>query len=90
MPYKAAACRAAVPERKDAMGEVTSSDIYLLLFICIYVIPGIIASHQGKRNAGGIWVLTLLLGWTLIGWAIALVWSLTPDHKSQEQHSNAG
>jgi hypothetical protein len=28
-------------------------------------------------NAGAIAVLNLLLGWTFIGWVIALVWSFT-------------
>ena len=40
-----------------------------------YFLPSIIASRRGHRQAGAITVLNLLLGWTLLGWVIALVWS---------------
>lgn len=32
-----------------------------------------------KDNAGAIFALNLFLGWTFIGWVIALVWALTKD-----------
>ena len=44
-----------------------------------YFLPTIIANGNHKRNAGAILALNLLLGWTLIGWVVALVWSLTSD-----------
>ena len=37
-----------------------------------------------KRTAGSIFVLNLLLGWTLIGWAIALKWALTREEQKPE------
>lgn len=39
-----------------------------------------------KRNAGAIFVLNLLLGWTVIGWIVALVWALTVDSAPQAQN----
>jgi hypothetical protein len=45
--------------------------------LALYFLPTIIGWH--KRNAGAIFVLNLLLGWTLVGWAVALVWALTSD-----------
>jgi uncharacterized membrane protein YqaE (UPF0057 family) len=32
-----------------------------------------------KRNRGAIFLLNLLLGWTLIGWVVALVWAFSYD-----------
>jgi hypothetical protein len=32
-----------------------------------------------KRNASAIIALNLLLGWTFLGWVIALVWALKKD-----------
>jgi hypothetical protein len=49
----------------------------LILLLAIYMIPGIIALCRSHRQAVPILVLDLLLGWTLIGWVVALVWSLT-------------
>lgn len=47
------------------------------LCAALYFLPTIIGLH--KRNAGAIFVLNLFLGWTLIGWVVALVWALTTD-----------
>jgi hypothetical protein len=45
----------------------------------MYFLPSIIALARSKRAVGAILVLNLLLGWTLIGWVIALVWALKQD-----------
>ncbi len=44
-----------------------------------YFLPAIIAFARSKRDAGSILVLNFLLGWTAIGWVIALVWALKQD-----------
>ncbi len=52
---------------------------YLFIIICVYFIPGIIGMMKGKNNAGAIFLLNLFLGWSLIGWVVALVWAVTND-----------
>jgi hypothetical protein len=47
--------------------------------VYLYCLPAFIAYRRGHRNAAGIAVLTLLLGWTFIGWVIALIWALHND-----------
>ncbi|HEY1447746.1 MAG TPA: superinfection immunity protein [Caulobacteraceae bacterium] len=47
--------------------------------LAIHFIPTIIAIARRKRNAVWIFVVNLLLGWTVIGWIWALVWSLMTD-----------
>lgn len=44
-----------------------------------YFLPAIIAFARSKRDAGSILVLNFFLGWTAIGWVIALVWALRHD-----------
>jgi hypothetical protein len=44
-----------------------------------YFLPAIIAYARSKRDAVSILVLNLLLGWTAIGWIVALVWALKQD-----------
>ncbi len=53
----------------------------ILLGLCLYFLPTVVAS--GKRNVGAIFILNLLLGWTLIGWVAALVWAFTNDARAQ-------
>ncbi|HWH01931.1 MAG TPA: superinfection immunity protein [Pilimelia sp.] len=38
-----------------------------------YMLPWAIAATRGKANQGSIGLLNLLLGWTFIGWIVALV-----------------
>ena len=40
-----------------------------------YMLPWAIAATRGKMNSGAIFWLNLLLGWTVVGWIIALVMS---------------
>jgi Superinfection immunity protein len=44
-----------------------------------YFLPSIIALARNKRDIASIFVLNFLLGWTAIGWIIALVWALKAD-----------
>ena len=45
----------------------------------IYFLPTIVALVRHKRNVVSILLLNLFLGWTLVGWIIALVWASTLD-----------
>jgi hypothetical protein len=51
--------------------------VIVLLAGALYFLPTFVG--QSKRNAGAIFILNLLLGWTLIGWVAALVWAMTVD-----------
>ena len=52
----------------------------------IYFIPGIVAIVRGHRNSLAIVMLNLFLGWSFIGWVVALVWSCTENlHSHRDQ-----
>lgn len=51
--------------------------IVLLVALALYLLPGMIASSRQHKNATAIWVLNILLGWSMLGWIAALVWSFT-------------
>lgn len=51
----------------------------LIFIIIFYLLPTIIAVFSRKRNWLAITVLNILLGLTIIGWVVALIWSLTKD-----------
>ncbi|MBF0277321.1 MAG: superinfection immunity protein [SAR324 cluster bacterium] len=43
----------------------------------IYFLPSFIGrSHRDKLS---IWILNLFLGWSFLGWVIALIWAVTKD-----------
>lgn len=43
----------------------------------LYFLPAIIAAVRHTHNSGAILLLNIFLGWTLIGWVIALIMALT-------------
>lgn len=52
--------------------------VILLLFLILlgivwYFLPTVIAKLRHMNNLGGIFIVNLLAGWTLVGWIIALV-----------------
>lgn len=48
-----------------------------LLLIALHFLPWIIALMRNHHNTVAIFLVNLLLGWTLIGWVVALIWSFT-------------
>ena len=54
----------------------------VLFVLAIYFLPGIVALMRGHMSAGAIIVLNLFLGWTALGWIIALVWSFTSNTRA--------
>jgi Superinfection immunity protein len=45
----------------------------------LYFLPTIIALINSKRDTVAILLLNLFLGWSVIGWIIALVWAAKKD-----------
>lgn len=45
----------------------------------LYFLPSIIALARNKRDITAILLLNFFLGWTAIGWVIALVWAVKHD-----------
>jgi len=54
-----------------------SAFAFLFLALCIYLLPTIIGVERKHPSAGGIFVINLFFGWTLLGWVIALAWSVS-------------
>ena len=44
-----------------------------LIFVCCYFLPTIIG--RNKPQAGGIFIVNMFFGWTLVGWIAAFIWA---------------
>jgi hypothetical protein len=51
--------------------------LFIGIAVIVYFVPGFIALARKHPRVGSICALNVVLGWTLIGWFIVLVWSLT-------------
>jgi len=49
--------------------------ILLGIAFAVYFLPSIVALGRVHHNAGAITLLNALVGWTVVGWIIALVWA---------------
>ena len=63
------------------MMEFVFAFFVLISFIAAYFLPTIVAHVREHHNTLAIGVLNLLLGWSAIGWIVALVWAFTNNKK---------
>ncbi len=50
--------------------------LVIVLIVAFYFLPALIAFLRQRRNKLAIFLLNLLLGWTVLGWVVSLVWSV--------------
>ena len=65
----------------DFTGAYTGGGIpkgFVMVIACfgVYILPSMLAWKRGSSRKWKITAINLLLGWTLIGWIVALVMSL--------------
>ena len=54
-------------------------EILLLVFLAgIYVLPTVLTILRNHPEKKSVIILNLCFGWTLLGWLIAMVWSVLP------------
>lgn len=61
------------------MGEVFALVFILILIflsLVLYFLPALIAYYNNDKNTIWIFVLTLITGWTSLGWILALFWAI--------------
>jgi hypothetical protein len=64
----------------------TLSSLFLLGLIsgaALYFIPTMVAFYRNHTNCVAIFILNLLLGWTLLGWAGALIWACIHQEETE-------
>jgi ABC-type sugar transport system permease subunit len=53
--------------------------VLITLLSLFYFLPFAIAFNKKRANTGAIFALNLFLGWSLIGWVVALIWALKEE-----------
>jgi ABC-type transport system involved in cytochrome c biogenesis permease component len=61
----------------NAAGGGIGIAIAAFIAVMLGLLPAYIAGRRGHQNYLAILMLNLLLGWTVIGWIIAMVWACT-------------
>jgi len=63
------------------MIEEIFSIVVFIIAMGVYMLPTIVGSLRKKKNIGAIAVLNFFLGWTVIGWIVALMWAVAHEGK---------
>lgn len=58
---------------RSAAGAV----VLIVIILAVYFIPTIVAFTRHHHQAGAVLAINFLLGWTLIGWAVALAMAMS-------------
>ena len=66
-----------------SMDHDTTTQLIVLAF---YVLPPVILTARQRPNRLAMAVIGLLLGWTIIAWAIVLVWGLSGVERPTLSH----
>ena len=61
--------------------EVIPALIFLAIILAFYFLPTIVAYNKEHQSWTALFFLNLFLGWTLVGWVIALVWAFVKPPK---------
>ena len=68
------------------MQEFSLPELLLaVLIFAFYFLPSLIAFLRRHKNKIAIFLLNLLLGWTVLGWVVSLVWSVMEQDREREK-----
>lgn len=57
-------------------------EIFSMLFgLVLYFAPSLMAIFREHSNQNSIFLTNLFFGWTLIGWVVAMIWSVSDNTK---------
>ena len=48
-----------------------------IILLALYFLPLIVAGSRSHAQTGAIAIVNIFLGWTLVGWVIAMAWACT-------------
>jgi hypothetical protein len=57
----------------------------VLVLLALYLVPSLLAWTQGAIHLHSIVLCNLLLGWTVLGWLVALVWALVDESRDADR-----
>ena len=74
-PRRSRPCYYAPPPAPRPSGAHIAIAWLAAILSFLYFLPWAIAATRGRPNTGGVFLVNLLVGWTVVGWVIALVMS---------------
>jgi ribosomal protein S27E len=67
------------------IGSAIRSVVFWVILCVFYFLPTIIAGRRGIPNAGSVAVVNIFLGWTCVGWIVALAMAVSGNTPSTQR-----
>lgn len=67
-----------------SLSQITIPIGSMVLLIALYMAPWFLGLKRGISSSGALFLVNLLLGWTVIVWIICFVWAATASTKAQD------
>ena len=77
VPLPVAYVAAPLTDQRPVSTPVVVVSWIVALFTSLYMLPWAVAASRGKANQWSVFLVSLLLGWTVVGWVVALVMACT-------------
>jgi hypothetical protein len=65
------------------------STVLAIFLVVMYFLPIFVAYGRGKVNGGGVVIVNVFLGWTVLGWIVALAMAASGTTKKQQAQAAA-
>jgi Superinfection immunity protein len=62
----------------------------VVVFLIMYFLPTIVAVCRRAKGDCGVLVINVFLGWTFIGWVVALAWAVSSDKRQKVKSFRLG
>ena len=72
----------------ETTGDPILGFVILFVMAVLYFLPTIIAGARHHHSVGGVFVVDLFLGWTLLGWVAALAWAVSAVRRGEDDHAS--
>lgn len=66
-----------IPAPAGEPGVLGLAFVLIVIPLMLYMLPFLVALMRGHQSKGGIFVLNLFFGWTILGWFGSLIWAMS-------------
>lgn len=56
---------------------------FAIALLVLYFLPTLLAALRRSKRGWGVMVINVFLGWTFIGWVVALAWAVSSDRQER-------
>jgi hypothetical protein len=68
------------------MSDPTIGFLLIAIILAAYFMPWLIGLNRGVNSVIVLFLVNLLLGWTIIGWIVCMIWAVSGQTRAQDEY----